>query len=1213
MTTSATVTQYFNNVLQRDPSASELSSFVAVIDSGALTAEQVLESIVNSSEAQTFAAQVVRFYQAAFGRVPDVTGINGWVDDIVSGAKTTTDLAVGFVLSPEWTARYGSTEVNSATLTGLYQNVLGRVPSGDEIDAWIATGQSLDQVFIGFANSAEFQNNATAAVNALLTTAGNTATADIATVYNGTTPLPVGASGEIFILTENADNIMGTSGGDTIQAPSLLQAGASVPTLNPLDTIDGAGGNDTLIIDNTVSGGGGQNILQGTITNVENATFLGAGNVNGGAAIDTSIFSAEIKLQQTSDGNVNFTNVAGHTIIADRVADNDILDIDMVAAQTSVNLQTMSPVGTVEFNVDGAALTTVNLAVDGTNTGDTVLVEDTNGASGDDTIKNVAITASGSTGSNVTVNSTVLEGVTTSGDGAVTLNMSNPASKTIDASANKGGTTVATTLANTTAFTGGEGKDTVTVGANTAAQSMGAGDDTVNLTGAALGALGSADGGAGTDTLGMTSANAATASAATTFEGTISNFEEVSLGATAGGANDTVNLANLDDISMVKTAGTAAATGTAEVQTVTVTGAADATGGSVTFAGVDFTLANNATTTAIATQIAAQQAAIIAANPNIVSVTSAGAVITVTYNTTSGDAAALSYADNSSGATFGGVATSVAGTTEVTEVQTLQSTAGVPTASGLVTINVNGTNVQANLIKGQTDTQVATTIAAAITAASVANVASATSVGDTVTITFSSTGAADPAQVTFTDTATTGAAATPATTVAHVAPVAESQTFTVTAGTDANGGEILVNGARIALGANLTVDQVGTAIAAAEATIKAADANVSTVAYNTGTDTVTVSYTLAAGNVGLGTVVDNASGSTVAVVETTKGIAGTAGGILNITNMTTGGTLEQTGAINGASSVAITDALTNGADIFNLKLNGASNIVNTAALTVANVETINIEATDSTTATDPTAPSTVILNATAATSVVISGNHGVNTTGSTLSGVTSFDASGVTGTGAAGATTFATSTTNKDVTIKGGAGDDVLSGASTTDATKVITIEGNDGNDTITGGAGKDVLSGGAGNDILTGGASADALTTGAGNDIINITTVTDSTLAARDVVSDFSANTFGNGAGGAAGTGAGAAANRTGDVVQIDVAAAQVAAGTVISAQANAADAQTFIQNVAANGTPNQVGAALDSSTGFLYLDVDSNGTIDSVIELSGVTTIDAAAILLV
>lgn len=166
---------------------------------------------------------------------------------------------------------------------------------------------------------------------------------------------------------------------------------------------------------------------------------------------------------------------------------------------------------------------------------------------------------------------------------------------------------------------------------------------------------------------------------------------------------------------------------------------------------------------------------------------------------------------------------------------------------------------------------------------------------------------------------------------------------------------------------------------------------------------------------------------------------------------------------------------------------------------------------------------------------------------------------------------------------------------------------------TLVGTGRADTIVGGAKADTLTGGAGADALTGGAGNDIFAYSVAADSTLVNLDTIADFSANTFGNGTAGAAGTGAGAVASRTGDVIQLDVGAAQLAVGVKAGVQANSSDAQTFLQNVAADTTANEVGAALDSSSGRLYIDWDSNGTADSVIQLTGATTITAAAFVLV
>ncbi|WP_132962053.1 beta strand repeat-containing protein [Tepidimonas ignava] len=193
------------------------------------------------------------------------------------------------------------------------------------------------------------------------------------------------------------------------------------------------------------------------------------------------------------------------------------------------------------------------------------------------------------------------------------------------------------------------------------------------------------------------------------------------------------------------------------------------------------------------------------------------------------------------------------------------------------------------------------------------------------------------------------------------------------------------------------------------------------------------------------------------------------------------------------------------------------------------------------------------------------------------------------------------------ITITGGSGDDTLLGSGNAD-----TISGGAGNDTITGGAGADVLTGGAGNDTITGGAGADVLTGGAGNDKFVIATATDSTLAKTDKITDFVANTYGQGTNNAAnadGAKAADSAKWTGDVIDLTAATPTKLELLVVN---NAADAQTFIQNAATDTTLTAVNIALDSSTGKLYIDFDNSGTVDTVIELTGVTTITEAAFLI-
>jgi hypothetical protein len=1200
--------------------------------------------------------ELVSIYVGYFNRAPDPDGMQFYINKLEAEPAETTLalLANNFANSPEAKGLYPylvtpALSSASAFIESIYQNLFNRPADAEGKAYWLdklttgvrQPGEMIiaiikgavagddkaiidNKIAVGLdfvtdaANKSGFVFDDAAKAAAKAALAGVDATAASVTAAQAATDAFLSSSvGLTNLLTVNTDTVIGTDGDDTISAQLVASGGvAGQATLNPLDNIDGGAGVDTLLLENP-------GVLTGTIKNVENAIFLGPNvggvGVNGDAAVNATAFSGTVGLQQTNDTSVTITNVAGQTISTDRVADSTVVDVDSTATATTLALRSTGAVGDTVVTADGAALTSVSLSVDGTATGKSFAIDnadvDTDGAgpdtdtvTNDNTVKNVSIDAAGK--STVTFEGTALEAVTITGKGATTFSSTKAASKSIDASGSEGGATITPAMANGALFTGGAGKDTITVGVTTKAITMGAGDDTVNVAGA-LGVGGSLDGGDGTaDTLAMASATAAALSATTPFEATVSNFEVLKISAVAGGT-DVVNLANLDDISLVKSGGTAAGTGTAEIQTITVTGAGDANGGHITVGGVDIVVPPLATSAQIAAAIQAQSGAIIAANPLIASVATAGSVVTVTYQQQAADQVDITVSDHGSGATFGLVATvAPGGTNESLEQQTI-TVGTAPIATGNFTVG----GVTVNAVLGDTTAQVAAKIQAALDANKPIGVGTVTVATNVVTVTFT-TAAADAAALVVTANAGIfGGVPDPAVlndAVGFTPAVAEAQTFAVTGGTDANGGSIVVNGAVIELGPNLTVDQVGAAIAAASAQIITADPTVATVGYNTLTDTVTVTYQASAGNVApdATTVADNtASGGTYAIATATPGVAGLAAGSLSLTNMATGGTLELNGALNGAASVAVKDAATTPADVLNVKLNGAANLINPGVLTVASVETINVEATDSTTTADPTAASTLNLNATSATTVNVTGNHGVNFTGSTLTALTALDASGVTGKAAAGSVTFASSTTNKDISLKGGAGNDFLDGRSTTDATKVVTIDGGAGNDTITGAAGKDVLVGGEGKDIITGGAAADALTGGAGNDTFVLAVAADSVLAARDVINDFSANTFGNGAAGVAGTGAVtvSAANFTGDV--IDVTAFTVV-GVNVTVQANAADAQTYIQNQ--TGGANLLGAALDSSTGLLYMDLTNDGVIDSVIELTGVTTIDAAAFLI-
>ena len=238
--------------------------------------------------------------------------------------------------------------------------------------------------------------------------------------------------------------------------------------------------------------------LKGTFTNIENLVVAGT---TAAVSYDLSSFSKSFTLK--ADAATKVMNVAGQKLVMDGVGAK-ALTVEMAANQASVELVSQNRTGENTFTLNkGDALKSVSLTLD--EAASSVKFAGTKVGS----IETLAVKAVESSTANVaTVDLTSLTGlkdITVTGDASVTLSAVNMATKleTLDASNTTGGVTVDGKLANTAAFTGGEGNDTITLGASTQAHDMGAGDDTVTITDA-LGKGVSINGGDGIDTLEMT-------------------------------------------------------------------------------------------------------------------------------------------------------------------------------------------------------------------------------------------------------------------------------------------------------------------------------------------------------------------------------------------------------------------------------------------------------------------------------------------------------------------------------------------------------------------------------------------------------------------------------------------------------------------------------------------------------------------------------------
>jgi S-layer protein len=181
-----------------------------------------------------------------------------------------------------------------------------------------------------------------------------------------------------------------------------------------------------------------------------------------------------------------------------------------------------------------------------------------------------------------------------------------------------------------------------------------------------------------------------------------------------------------------------------------------------------------------------------------------------------------------------------------------------------------------------------------------------------------------------------------------------------------------------------------------------------------------------------------------------------AGGTLTLDGFVSGDTLTLNSSTGGGDYIVSSNAFaTPTNDVFNVVLSSAGSI-GAGQVTINNVETINVTATDTSSTSANFDSLTVVADS--ATSIKVSGGASLALT-SANNTVTSIDASSLTGN-----LTYVAAG-NKALTVTGGAGNDVISAHA--GSTLADVLIGGAGNDTLTANRGLDTLTGGAGNDTF--------------------------------------------------------------------------------------------------------------------------------------------------
>ncbi|WP_308872780.1 beta strand repeat-containing protein [Thiothrix subterranea] len=355
-----------------------------------------------------------------------------------------------------------------------------------------AAGESTKTVSLAVNGDTKVESNETFSVALSAASAGDSINAAAQSVSLTITNDDVAAVNQTFVLTVNPDGFTGGDGDD--------QFIASDATLSAADVLNGAAGNDTLRYASSFAGAVIENGF--ATSNIENIRVTS--DAAGGTSFDmTGVNGATVMANDNSSTNLALTGV------------KTILDLEMLnvtGGNTTVAYQAGVVAGTADTqkillnNVkDNAGLPVSSVTING--------------------IETFAVTTAGTSSSVTSLAGDRLTKVTLAGDKDLSVQNVLTGIATVDATAFTGKLTATVDATQSLNVTGGTADDVISVSGNLGA------NDTLN-------------GGAGTDTLSVSNAQATTG----TNGATVSNFEQLGVTNAASGI---INMDNFTGFSKV--------------------------------------------------------------------------------------------------------------------------------------------------------------------------------------------------------------------------------------------------------------------------------------------------------------------------------------------------------------------------------------------------------------------------------------------------------------------------------------------------------------------------------------------------------------------------------------------------------------------------------------------------------------------------------------
>jgi hypothetical protein len=159
-TTGTWITNLYEQILGRAPSATELANWVSAVQAGTFTPAQVAQIFVTSNEYR--ADQINQLYEEYLGRAADASG-TAWWTAVWNANGGPEQVQAGIIGSAEFYAnagkQYPTLSPDAAWVTALYQHLLNRDVDPSGLAYWVNYIQTntRQSVVLGFVTSDEYR------------------------------------------------------------------------------------------------------------------------------------------------------------------------------------------------------------------------------------------------------------------------------------------------------------------------------------------------------------------------------------------------------------------------------------------------------------------------------------------------------------------------------------------------------------------------------------------------------------------------------------------------------------------------------------------------------------------------------------------------------------------------------------------------------------------------------------------------------------------------------------------------------------------------------------------------------------------------------------------------------------------------------------------------------------------------------------------------